>query len=100
MLINNQKLMKFSLGTDAKPQMVKINAQVETCKVLEVEQLFKEFKAVFAWKYKDLKMIPLELAQHKIELDITIPLAHQTMYRLNPNYVVDVKQDTDKLLSS
>jgi hypothetical protein len=22
------------------------------------------------------------------------------MYRLNPNYVVDVKQDTDKLLSS
>jgi hypothetical protein len=26
--------------------------------------------------YKDLKRIPPKLAHHKIELDITIPLAH------------------------
>jgi hypothetical protein len=44
--------------------------------VLEVEQLLKGFKYVFAWTYKNLKGIPLELAQHKIELDITIPSAH------------------------
>jgi len=31
-------------------------------------------------------------------LDTTIPLAHQTRYQLNPNYVVIVKQDIDKLL--
>jgi hypothetical protein len=42
--------------------MVKINAQFETCKVLELEQLLKEFKNVFAWTYKDLKGIPPELA--------------------------------------
>jgi hypothetical protein len=30
----------------------------------------------FAWTYKDLKGFPLELAHHKIELDIIIPLAH------------------------
>jgi len=52
------------LGIDAKPQMVKINAHVETGKVLEVEQLLKEFKDVFAWTYKDLKGIPLKLWQH------------------------------------
>ncbi len=34
-----------------------------------MEQLLKEFKGVFAWTYKDLKGIPLELAQHKIELN-------------------------------
>jgi hypothetical protein len=78
--------------------MVKINAQLETCKVLEMEQLLKEFKDVFTWTYKDLKGIPLELAQHKIELDTTIPLAHQARYRLNPNYVIVIKQDIDKLL--
>jgi hypothetical protein len=55
---------------------VNINAELETGKVLEVEQLLKEFKDVFAWTYKDLKRIPLELAQHKIGLDTTIPLAH------------------------
>jgi len=49
---------------------------LEIGKVLALKQLLKEFKDVFAWIYKDLKGIPLELAQHKIELDITIPLAH------------------------
>jgi flagellin-specific chaperone FliS len=68
--------MKFNLGTNVEPQMVKINAQLEIGKVMEVEQLLKELKDVFAWTYKDLKGIPPKLAQHKIELDITIPLAH------------------------
>ncbi len=71
--------MKLNLRIDVKPKMVKINAQLEIGKVLELEQLLKEFKDVFAWTYKDLKGIPLELAQHKIELDTTIPLAHQAM---------------------
>jgi hypothetical protein len=56
--------MKLNLRTNAKPQMVKINAQLETSKMLEVERLSKEFKDVFAWTYKDLKGIPLEMAQH------------------------------------
>jgi hypothetical protein len=51
----------------------------------------KEFKDVFAWTYKDLKGIPLELAQHGIGLDITIPLTHQTKYILNPNYATTIK---------
>ncbi len=68
--------MKFNLGTYAEPQMMKINAQLETGKVLKMEQLLKEFKDVFAWTYKDLKGIPPKLAQHKIELDITILPAH------------------------
>jgi hypothetical protein len=54
--------MKRNLGTDAELQMVKINAQLETGKVLEVEQLLKEFKDVFARTYKDLKGIPPKLA--------------------------------------
>jgi hypothetical protein len=33
-----------------------------------------------------------------MELDTTIPPTHQAKYRLNPNYVIVVKQDIDKLL--
>ncbi len=33
-------------------------------------------------------------------MDIIIPLAHQAKYILNPNYVIVVKQDIDKLLTS
>jgi hypothetical protein len=67
--------------------------------VLEIEQLLKEFKDVFAWTYKDLKRIPPKLAQYRIELDITISLARQTKYILNPNYAIIIKQDIDKLLT-
>jgi hypothetical protein len=52
--------------------------------------LLKEFKDVFAWTYKDMKGIPLELTQHRIVWDTSIPLAHQARYILNP-YVVAVK---------
>jgi hypothetical protein len=49
--------MKFNLGIDAEPQMVKDLCTAGNNKVLEVEQLLKEFKDVFAWTYKYLKRI-------------------------------------------
>ncbi len=68
--------------------------------MLEVEQLLKEFKDVFAWMYKDVKVIPLELALYIIELDITTPATHQPRYELNPNYAIKIKQNIDKLLAT
>jgi len=78
---------------------VKINAQLETSKVLEMEQLLKEFKTIFAWTYKGLKGIPPKLAQQKIKLDTIISPTHQARYRLNPNYAIVVKQYINKLLT-
>jgi len=46
---------------------------------------------VFAWTYKDLKGIPIKLAQHKIKLNTSIPLTHQARYKLNPNYAAIIK---------
>jgi hypothetical protein len=83
--------MKFNLGIDVQPHKVQINAQSTTSKVLKLEQLLKEFKDVFAWTYKDMKGIPLGLAQHRIELDSIIPLAHQARYRINPKYIIGIK---------
>jgi len=90
--------MKLNLGTNLESQIVKINAQLEIVRVLEVEQLLKEFKDDFAWTYKYLKRIPPKLAQHKIELDMTIRPTHQAKYKLNPNYATIVRQYIDKLL--
>jgi hypothetical protein len=61
--------------------------------------LFKEFKNVFAWIYKDLKGILPKLAQHKIELDTWIPLVHEAKYKLNRNYAITIKQDINKWLT-
>ncbi len=65
-----------------------------------MKQLLKEFKDVFAWTYKDLKRIPPKLAQQRIELNTTLPPTHQVKYRLNPNYVIAIKQNIDKLLAT
>jgi hypothetical protein len=94
-LTKKQQLVKLNLGIKANPQYVKVNAQLAKEKI---EELFKEFKDVFAWTYKNLKGIPLELAQPRIKLNTSIPPTHQTKYRLNLNYIVVVKQDIDKLL--
>ncbi len=64
-----------------------------------MEHLLTDFKDVFAWTYKDLKEIPLELAQHRIELDTKTPPTHQAKYRLNPNYATTIKRDIDKFLA-
>jgi len=46
-----------------------------------------------------LKGIPPKIVQHRIELDTTIPHAHQARYKLNLNYVSIVKQNINKLLT-
>ncbi len=55
---------------------------------------------MFAWTYKNLKGILPKLAQHIIELDTSIPPAHQTKYKLNLYYATTIKHDIDKLLAS
>jgi hypothetical protein len=50
--------------------------------------------------YKDLKNLPQELAQHKIELDFSIPPTHQARYKLNLNYAATIKHDINKLLAT
>jgi hypothetical protein len=60
----------------------------------------KEFKDVFRCTYKDLKGIPMELAQHIIELKLLYHRHIKARYKLNPNYVITIKQDIDKLLTT
>ncbi len=83
--MTKEQLVKLNLVIEANPQYIKINSQLTKEKTKELQMLFKEFKDMFTWTYKDLKGIPLELAQHRIELDTSIPLAHPARYKLNPN---------------
>ncbi len=66
----------MNLGTQEEPQMVEVNSNLQPKKARKLEQLFKEYKDVFAWTYKDLKGIPPKLVYIQIKLNPTIPLAH------------------------
>jgi hypothetical protein len=97
-VIEGEQLTKINMGTKENMQQVKVNFAFELVITYQLIELLKGFKDVFAYTYKNLKGIPLEIVQHQIELDTTVPHAHQTRYQLNPNYIVIVKQDIDKLL--
>jgi hypothetical protein len=71
-LLEEVQIFPLNLGTHDKPQMVKLNANLDPFITNAIEQLLKEYKFVFAWMYKDLKGIPLHLPQHQIELDTNI----------------------------
>jgi hypothetical protein len=57
-----------------------------------------EYKDVFAWSYKELKGIPTEACEHKIELMVNAQPIKQKQCRMNPKYALKVREDLDKLL--
>jgi hypothetical protein len=52
------------LGPEENIQQVKVNIDLKLVVSSQLIELLKEFKDIFAWTYKDLKGIPLEIAQH------------------------------------
>ncbi len=59
----------MNIGTQAEPQMVKVNSNLQLEKVWELK-LLREYKNVFASTYKDLKGIPPELGNIYLESDV------------------------------
>jgi hypothetical protein len=77
---------------------MKLSTNQHLLMTTEVESLLRKYKDVFPWSYKGFKKIPPHIVQHWIELDTTISPSHHKQYQINPNYVVMVKHDLDKLL--
>jgi hypothetical protein len=65
------------LGTQVKPQDVLINAILPTTFQLQVKNLLIDYKDVFVWSYKELKRIPREICEHKIQLMLDAQLIKQ-----------------------
>jgi len=63
-------------------------------------QLLTEFEDVFAKSHKDLKGIPHNIAEHRIDmLEGSVPV-RQKQYRLNPRFSTLVKKELDKLIEA
>jgi hypothetical protein len=62
--LTEEQFVKLNFGKKANPQYIKVNSQLTKEKIEELHMLFKEFKNVFAWTYKDLEGIPPKLIQH------------------------------------
>lgn len=49
-------------------KLVKVRIQLTKDELTSYKSLIMVYMDVFAWSYKDLKSIPLEVAQHRIPL--------------------------------
>ena len=62
--------------------------------------MLQNYKHVFAWSYKDLKGVTLEVCQHYIDLEPGTKPICQRQRRTNPIYVELVKAEITKLLDA
>jgi hypothetical protein len=60
--------MKLNLGSEGNLKEVLINAILSTYFQAQIKKLLINYCDVFAWSYKDLKGIPREICEHKVEL--------------------------------
>ena len=63
-------------------------------------ELLKEYSDVFAWTPLDLRGIPPDLREYRIDLiEGAVPVSQQ-QYMLNPKYSLIVKEEIDRLLEA
>ena len=56
----------LNLGNDENPRLIKIGSTLNKKERKDLKELLTEFQEVFAWSYKDMPGIDLEIAQHHI----------------------------------
>ena len=94
------ELQDLNLGTKEHPKMVKVSVNLEADFKQDLKALLQEFIDVFAWDYLDLKVMDPQVYKHKINLkEDAVPVIQQ-LYRMNPNYAKQVKEELDKLLAA
>jgi hypothetical protein len=96
-----EQLVKLNLGSKEEPKEVLINAILPSVFQAQIKKVLVEYIDVFAWSYKELKGIPKEVCEHKIELMVNVQSIKQKKKNImNPNYALRVKEDLDKLLNA
>jgi len=63
-----EQLVKLNLGSKKKPKEVLIDIILPNVFQAQIKKVLMESRNVFAWSYNELKGIPKEVCEHKIEL--------------------------------
>ena len=62
----NTPVQDMNLGTPQDPKMIKVYSKMTKVEYKYWKGFFKRHKSVFAWNYSDLKGVPPEICEHKI----------------------------------
>ena len=90
----------INLGTPDKPHNINLRVQCSDEEKASFIKLFKEYKDVFAWSYKDLKIFDTQIMQHVILIKERAKLVQQRLCKMHPSLELMVKAELNKLLAT
>lgn len=82
------------------PRFIKMGVQLIDEETSQYKALVLEYCDIFAWSYKDLKGIPLDIVQHRIPLKPEAIPMRQKECCMNPKLQLIVKAELEKLLQA
>ncbi|KAL3693085.1 hypothetical protein R1sor_006736 [Riccia sorocarpa] len=89
----------IATDSDTEPRYINISENVPIEQIPTFQDLFREYRDIFAYSYKELLGVLPSRCQHRIKLRENGKPVLAKPYRLNPQYAQLVKQELDKLLA-
>ena len=91
-----EEIQLVNLGSDDEPKAVQIGNTLTSKEKDELISLLKEFLEVFAWSYKDMPGIDMDIVQHHIPTDSTMKPVKQKLRRMKPEWTLKIKEEVEK----
>ena len=91
-----KETQSINLRIDTEPKMVQIGNTLTSSEKDTLVTLLKEFKEVFAWSYKDMPRIDIDIVQHCIPTNSTMKPVKQKLRRMKPKRTLKIKEEVEK----
>ena len=88
------------MGDEAEPRNILVGDNWDPVLKATTFKIFLEYKDVFAWTYKDLKGVTLELCVHRISLIEGVVPVRKRPYKMNKNYAARVTEEINRMLDA
>ena len=91
-----EETQPINLRTDDESKMIQVGNNLPTSKKDALVALLTKFKEFFAWSYKDMPGIDIDIVQHCIPTDSTMKPIKQKLRRMKPEWTLKIKEEIEK----
>ena len=91
-----EETQPINLRIDDESKMIQVGNTLPTSEKDALVALLTKFKEVFAWSYKDMPGIDIDIVQHCIPTDSTMKPIKQKLRRMKPEWTLKIKEEIEK----
>ena len=96
--ILNEDTILVNLGIEDNPQITYIAATLSLEEQKATTEFLKKGKINFAWTYKDMPSLDIDLVVHHLTVDPKIKPVKQKLHKMHPKVALLVKAELQKML--